>query len=68
MAGPLSKVHMTNPHPSNILKPLLTKTHIPSWLPQTQMCSPLLLAPHGGSAFYPAPLKHGISPLLLLEW
>lgn len=41
MAGPLhSSTWLAHTLPSDISELLLTKIHIPSWLPQTQACSP----------------------------
>jgi hypothetical protein len=42
IAGPLPNLHVADVPSSDIPKLLLTKIYIPSLLPQTQICSPLL--------------------------
>ena len=43
MVGSLLNLHVANTLPSDIPELLLTKTYIPSWLPETQICCPLWL-------------------------
>ena len=48
MVGSLLNLHEANTLPSDIPELLLTKTYIPSWLPQTQTCSLLRLCSLSG--------------------
>jgi hypothetical protein len=72
MTGTLPNCHVANPPPSpppprpDIPELLHTKTYIPSWLPWTQMCSPLGLSSPSSyrAAKLSVPLRSGISSLL----